>query len=277
MLVRELIATHVGAQGAVHERGIRLDEEQTPPGLVVHHDGHDAVPPVAGDLLVVAAPVGTGLRARVPMDLPLGATVMLLFEVEVAELPVGRVLAALAVADLQVVEAVVVSGTSAPTVAVVATRTDDLVVPAPYLAHDLEPGEHEGPAALRRILGEYALEGLVQRARERALMEQVGQIEVRLGQVTAERDQLQRDRADHETMVKDLEFARTEAETEHKRMLSLALDLDTARDNADKARKEIEAVLKRMRELRASRSFKVASRLARASGVGRKIIRRTGR
>src|SRR5450830_1628860 len=121
MLIKELVARYVGPQGALHERGIRLDEAQVPPGVRVHHDKgerHDtvdavstadaadadtdkAVAPVAGDLVIVNVPVGPGLPEYVDIDLPVGATMVLLLEVEVTELPVDRLLAALAVAKLQ--------------------------------------------------------------------------------------------------------------------------------------------------------------------------------
>ena len=273
MLIKELIARYVGPQGALHERGIRLDEAQVPPGVRVHHDKgerHDtvdavdavdavrrgdagdrdkAVAPVAGDLVIVNVPVGPGLPEYVDTDLPVGATMALLFEVEVTELPVDRLLAALAVAKLQVVEAAVLSGTPSPTVAVVATRTDELVAPASDLAHNLEPGDHEGSAALRRLLGEHALEGLVQPARERALRIQVGAAEARLAEVTAELEAFRIDQEAHEAvLLKDLA----------------------------KARKEADAERKRMQTLRSSKAFKVASRLTQASGVARKVIRRPG-
>ncbi len=249
MLIKELIARHVGPKGVLHERGIRLNKAQVPPGVLVHHDEDVALAPVAGDLVLATAPVGPGLPERVDTDLPLGATLALLFEVELTELPVDRVLAALAVANLQVVEAAALSGTSTTTVAVVATRTDELIVPAPTLAHDLEPGDHTSPAVLRRLLGEHAMEGLVQRARERALEAQMIALDARLSEVTAELKKLQ---ADSKT-----------------REAALARDLATARKQADTARKQLVA-------LRSSTSFKLASRLARASGVARRIIPRSG-
>ncbi len=276
MLIRELIARHVGHQGALYERGIRLDQTQVPPGLLVHHEGEDSVAPAAGDLLLVIAPVGPGMREHIDTDLPIGATEVLLLRVEAAELPVGRLLAALAVAGLQVVEAAVVSGTPAATVAVVATRTDELVAPVPYLAHELEPGDSTSPAVLRRVFGEHALEGLVQRARERALQAQLAEIKARVRDVNTELEQLLADRqnqdaivAGHEVMLRDLETARTEVITERKATQSLARELDTAR-------KEAETERKLMQSLRSSRSFKVAARLARVSGVGRRIIGRPG-
>lgn len=271
MLIRELIVRHVGTDGALHERGILVDQTQLPPGLRVHHDGDEPVAPVAGDLVLARTPAGTGLRDHVDPDLPVGATVVLLLGVEVAELPVGRVLAALAVAGLQVVEAAVVSGAPAAMVAVVATRTDELVAPQPYLAHHLEPGNHESPAALRRVLGEHTLEGLVQRARERALLAQVAEIRPRLAEVTAEREQFRADRLVYEAAARDLETARYEADAERKRMLLLVQDL---RKEAETAHQEADAERKRMRALRGSTSFKVASRLARVSGAARRIIRR---
>jgi hypothetical protein len=149
------------------------------------------------------------------------------------------VLAALAVAKLQVVEAAVVSGTSVATVAVVAKRNDELVVPQPYLAHQLEPGDHDGPAVLRRVLGEHALEGLVQRARERGHRVALGEAEARTGAVTAVLEQLQRDNE------------------------ALVLDLDTAR--------------KKMQSVRASTSFRVASRAARVARLPQRVMRRLGR
>jgi hypothetical protein len=224
---------------------------------------------VAGDLLLVSAPVGPGLREHLDTNLPVGVTVLLLLEVEVTELPVGRVLAALAAAGLQVVEAAVVSGTPAATVAVVATRTGELVAPAPYLAHELEPGDTTSPAVLRRLLGEHALEGLVQRARERALMAQIAELEAGLPGVRAELEQLRADQQDYEATVHDLDIAHKEAEAERKRMLSVARDLATARKEAAIARS-------RMQALRSSRSFKVASRIAGVSGVARRIVGRPG-
>ncbi len=249
MLINELVSRYVGPQGALHERGIRLDDAQVPPGVRVHHDGDKAVALVAGDLVIVNVPMGPGLPGYVDTDLPVGATMALLFEVGVTELPVDRLLAALAVAKLQVVEAAVLSGTPTATVAVVATRTDELIAPSPDLAHALEPGNHEGSAALRRLLGEHALEGLVQPARERALRTQVGAAEARLAEVTAELEAFRIDQQAHEAvLLKDLA----------------------------KARKEADAERKRMQTLRSSKTFKVASRLTQASGVARKVIRRPG-
>ena len=259
MLIKELIARYVGPQGALHERGIRLDEAHLPPGVRVHHadasdasdasDTSDAVAVVAGDLVLVSVPAGPGLPEYVDTNLPVGATIALLFEVEVTELPVDRLLAALAVAKLQVVEAAVLSGTPTPTVAVVATRTDELVAPAPDLAHNLEPGDHEGPAALRRLLGEHVLEALVQPARERVLRVQAGEAEARLAEVN-----------------KEMEKLRTEGQD---REAALARDLD-------KARKAVDLERKRMQTLRSSKAFKVASRLTQMSGVARRVIRRPG-
>jgi len=269
MLINELIARHIGPQGALHERDLRVDDTQLPPGTTVHHEGDqrdggaEAVAPVAGDLVLVNAPVGLGLPELVDTDLPVGASLMLLFEVELTELPVDRVLAALAVAKLQVVEAVVVSGVPAATVAVVATRTDELVVPQPSLAQNLEPGDLTGPALLRRLLGEHVLEGLVQRARENALELQVEAVEARVVEVTAELEKSRADRAVHEAaLVRDVDIARKAT--------------DTARKAAVKAGKEADAERKRMQSLRSSTSFKVASRLARVSGVARRIISRPG-
>jgi hypothetical protein len=257
MLIKELIARHLSQQGALHERGIRLNDTQTPAGVHVLHDGDGSVAPAAGDLVLVSAPVGLGLREHIDPDLPVGVTVALLFDVEVTDLPVGRVLAALAVAKLQALEATVLSDTPTATVAVVATRTDELVAPSPHLAHILEPGDHEGPAVLQRLLGEHALEGLVQPARERALRVQVGALESRLVEVTTELDKIRVDRQVREAaLVRDLGKARSEAVAE---------------------RKEADAERKRMQSLRSSTSFKVASRLARVSGVARRIIPRPGR
>jgi hypothetical protein len=263
MLIRELIVRHAGVTGAIHERDIELSPTQVPPGLRVHRSTEDAVAPVAGDLVIASAPVGSGLREHLDSDLPVGTNVVLLLEVEPSELPVGRVLAALAVAKLQVVEAVVVSGTAAAMVAVVATRTDELVSPQPYLAHELEPGDHRGPAVLRRILGEHALEGLVQRARERAIWAQVDATAARLGEVTTELEKLQADQLEREATVRDLDKARRDADTECR---TLARALETAR-------KQTETERKRMQQLRSSNSFKVASRLARISGFARRIAR----
>lgn len=297
MLIKELIAHHIGPNGALHERGIRLDEGQVPPGVRVHHDGVDvgpeatgaagvavdddlrpqfeaagdvvgpdagdaqhgagavrpdggaAVATVSGDLVIVRAPVGPGLKERVDTDLSLGVHVVLLFEVEATELPVDRILAALAAAKLQVVAASVVSGTPTPTVAVVATRTDELVVPEPPLAQNLEPGDHVGSAVLQRLVGEHVLQGLVRPARDRALQAQVAELEARVAKDTAELDKLGVDARAREA--------------------ALVRERDTARKDADAERKHLQ-------KLRASRSFKVASRLTQVSGVARKVIRRPG-
>jgi hypothetical protein len=239
MLTRELIVRHIGPQGVLHVRGLHLNQTQVPPGIRVHLDTDDELAPLAGDLIVVRVPVGPEMRENIDPDLPLGATVALLLEVEVSELPVGRVLAALAVAKLQVVEAAVVSGTSVATVVVVATRNDELVVPQPYLAHQLEPGNLDGQAVLRRVLGEHALEGLVQRARERAHRVAEGEVEARIGMAASQLEQLQK--------AND----------------SLAHDLDTA------ARK--------LQSVRSSTSYRAASRLARTARLPRRIVHRLGR
>jgi len=262
MLINELIARHIGPQGALYERDLRVDYTQLPPGTTVHHEeaqgdgATDAVAPVASDLVLVNAPVGLGLPEHVDTDLPVGASLMLLFEVELTELPVDRVLAALDVAKLQVVEAVVVSGVPAATVAVVATRTDELVVPQPSLAQTLEPGDHTGPALLRRLLGEHVLEGLVQRARENALELKVEAVEARVVEVTAELEKFRADRVVREA--------------------ALVRDVDNARKQTATALKEAEAERKLMESLRSSTSFRVASRMARMSGVARRLIPRFG-
>lgn len=256
MLTRELIVRHVGPQGSVHARGVQVDWTQLPARVPAPQDGKGNGAPAAGDLLLVSAPAGVGLREHLDLDLPIGVTVILLLEVELADLPVGRVLAALAVARLQVVEACVVSDTSVATVAVVATCTDEVVVPAPYLSHDLEPRSTQGPAVLRRLLGEHALEGLVQRARERAILAQVGDVEARFEAVSAELKQHQDVQAEYGVLLE-----------EHKAM-TLELALAQAQRDAER---------KRMRALRSSRTYKVASRLARVSGLGRRLVRRTGK
>ena len=248
MLISELIVRHVGPHGALHARGIRLNQTQVPPGIITHLDGNDAVAPVAGDLLLISAPVGPGLREHVDTDLPVGATMVLLLEAEVTELPVGRVLAALTAAKLQVLEAAAVSGTSTATVAVVATRTDELIAPQPYLALNLEPGDHGSPAHLRRVLGEHTLEGLVQRARERALEARLGEVAVELEELRAYRQHHEAIVLEYEAMVDELELARKELATERKRSMTIL----------------------------SSTSFKLASRLARGSSVVRRVIRRPG-
>ena len=265
MLIRELIARHIGPEGALHTIGIQIHEAEVPPGVTTHHDGGHSFEPAAGDLLLVSAPVCLGLEEHIDTDLPVGVKVVLLFEVEVADLPVERVLATLAVARLQVVEATVVSDpptaevASDPptaTVGVVAMRSDEPVVPQPSLAQRMEPGDHTGPAVLQRLLGEITLKGLVQPARERALRVQVGELEARIGEVTTKLEQIRVDRRNKET--------------------ALVLSRDTARKEANAARKEADAERKRMQSLRSSTSFKLASRLARASGAARRVIRRQG-
>lgn len=252
MLIRELIPRHLSPKGVLYLRGIRLDETQVPPGVRAHYDGDegvDTVALVAGDLVIVSVPVGLGLPEYIDTDLPVGVTLVLLLEVEVIELPVDRLLATLGVSKLQVVEATVLSGTRTATVAVVATRTDDLVAPMRRLAHDLEPGYQDGSVGLRRLLGEHALDGLVQPARQRALGAQVGELKARLVEV-------------------DTELGKLRAEGQE-REAGLARDLDEARREAD-------AASRRMKSMRSSRAFRVASGLTRASGVVRRIIHRPG-
>jgi hypothetical protein len=256
MLIRELIVRHVRPEGAVHVRGIQLNWAQVPAGVRTHDEGADDVAPVQGDLVVVRAPVGPGLREHLAGELPVGVAVALLLEVEVTELPVGRVLAALTYAQLQVLEAVVVTGTPGAMVAVVAVRTDELITPAPYLAHELEPeGAAGGQAVLRRLLGEHTLEGLVHRARERALLAQLGAAETKLKEGTAELEQRLAEQKQREAvMVRDLKGVRG--------------DLDAARREVDKARQQTAA-------LRSSTSFKMASSLARAWRTPRRVLRRS--
>ncbi len=285
MLIKELIVRHVGPQGALHERGLRLDDAQVPLGLTVQHEADDGADrdsavdgadrdsavdgpegdvedarnlegvetvtfaPVSGDLVVVRVPMGPGLADHVDANLPLGATMLLLLEVELTELPVSRVLAALDAARLQVVEAVVVSGVQVATVAVVATRTDELVVPEPSLAHSLEPGDHTRPAVLRRLLGEHALDGLVHLNREHALHAQVAELVAQLASGTTE---LEKSRAAWQT-----------------REAALIRDLATTR-------KELETEREQLQSLRSSTTYQVAARLASASGVARRIIPRPG-
>jgi hypothetical protein len=257
MLIRELIVRHVRPEGAVHVRGIQLNWAQVPAGVRAFDEGADDVAPVQGDLVVVRAPVGPGLREHLAGELTVGVAVALLLEVEVTEIPVGRVLAALTHAQLQVMEAVVVTGTPGAMVAVVAIRTDELITPAPYLAHELEPegAAAGGQAVLRRLLGEHTLEGLVHRARERALLAQLGAAATKLKEGTAELEQrLAEQKQQEAVLVRDLKSVRG--------------DLDAARREVDKARQQMVA-------LRSSTSFKMASSLARAWRTPRRVLRRS--
>lgn len=263
MLIRELIVRHVGPQGAVHMRGIQLNWAQVPTGVRAYDDGASDVAPVEGDLVVVRAPVGPGLREHLEVDLPVGVALALLLDVEVTELPVGRVLAALTIAKLQVVEAAVMTGTPGPMVAVVGMRTDELITPAPYLASELEPGgSAPGQAVLVRLLGEHMLEGLVHRARERALLAQLGEASLKLREGTAELDQRLAERGEHEAvLVRDLKGARG--------------DLEAARKDLKAARSEVDASRQQSQAIRSSTSFKMASRLARTWRLPRQVLRRS--
>jgi hypothetical protein len=256
MLIRELIVRHLHSDGAVHVRGTQLNWAQVPAGVRVYQEGADDGAPVQGDLVVVRAPVGPGLREHLSGDLPLGTALALLLDVEVTELPVGRVLAALTFSGLQVVEAVVVTGAPEAMVAVVAIRTDELIAPAPYLAHELEPdGTAGGQAVLQRLLGEHTLEGLVHRARERALLAELGGAAAKLKEGTGEL----------ERRLSDI----TEQEA------AQARDLKNVRGDLDAARREADSVRQKMLALRSSTSFKMASSLARAWRLPRRVLRRS--
>ena len=253
MLIRELILHHVG-QGAVHQRGYTLPPTQTP-GLRLH-PAEEHSTPEAGDLVLVKAPGGGQLAGVIEDGLPEGTTVVLLVPTEPADLPTGRVVNALIGSGLKLLEAVVASGMREPTVAVVARRSDEVVLPLPYAARELEPA----PAAssepstdtLTRILAESVLENLTQRARERVLLEELGGAQDR--QRTAERQQ------------QDLEGLK-----------ALPDEMSTLKSERDALKAERDAARKRLGQVESSTTYRLASTLARASGTVRRLPRRSGR
>lgn len=248
MLIRELILHHVG-DGTVHQRGYALPLTQTT-GIRLHPVGAE-VEPAAGDLLLLSARVDRRFDV-VPADLPEGTTVVLLVPTEPARLPVGRVIHALLGAGLKIIEAVVASGTRQPTVAVVARRSDVLVLPEPYLARELEPPIHssgdQSTDVLARVLAESVLENLGQRARERELLAELGDAEER-------QREAERVRAESEPLLEELATVKAER-------------------NALKA--ERNALKKRLGQVESSTTYRLASTLARASGRVRRRIPRLG-
>ena len=253
MLIRELILHHVGT-GAVHQRGYTLPPTQTP-GLRLH-PAEETVAPEAGDLLLVKAPGDGQLSGVVEDDLPEGTTVVLLVATEPAELPVGRVVNALVGAGLQLVEAVVASGLREPTVAVVARRSAATVLPLPTAARELEPAP-DGPAGaeqgvLARVLAESVLENLTARARERALLTELGGAEDR--QRTAERQQ---------QALEDLK--------------ALPDELSTVKAEQTALKVERDALKKRLGQVESSTTYRLASKLARVSGTVRRRPARRGK
>ncbi|BAK35582.1 hypothetical protein MLP_25680 [Microlunatus phosphovorus NM-1] len=246
MLIRELILHHVG-DGTVHQRGYALPLTQTP-GIRLHPAGAE-VEPAAGDLLLLSASAGGRFADVVPADLPEGTTVVLLVPTEAARLPIGRVVHALLSSRLQIIEAVIASGMRQPTVAVVARRSDELLLPQPYLARELEPapgpdGEQRG--VLARFLAESVLENLGQRARERELLAELGEAQDR--QRAAER-------------------ARGESE-------QLLEEIATVKAERNALKTERNALRKRLGNVESSTTYRLASRLARGAGKVRRLVPR---
>jgi hypothetical protein len=139
-----------------------------------------------GDVLVAATDdVATAgeLVATVGAD----AAVVMVWTGPVELLPLGAVLDAVLAAGGQVVEAVPLEarGTSC---AIVAVRAQGVLAPAPYLteppagaANDSDDrDDSDDSAALRRIVAEWALGGLVQRALTRRSEEQLARLEAEL-------------------------------------------------------------------------------------------------
>lgn len=133
MLIRELILHHVG-DGTVHQRGYALPPTQTS-GIRLHPIGVE-VEPAAGDLLLLSAQSDSRFGDVLSGDLPEGTTVVLLIATTPARLPIGRLVDALLNSGLKIIESVVASGMGQPTVAIVARRSDELLLPRPYLARE---------------------------------------------------------------------------------------------------------------------------------------------
>ena len=130
----------------------------------------------AGDLVIVRAPDAPGLRDLLPDQLPIGSHLALLLDLEASRLPVGRLLSALSGIGVQVVAAAPLSSFRTPVTAVVGMRSDELVPPAPLLAHSLDARKTADDDLVARLLGEHVLEGLVFRARERALVAELASV-----------------------------------------------------------------------------------------------------
>lgn len=247
MLIRELILHHLG-DGSVHQRGYALPATQTP-GIRLHPVGAE-VEPEAGDLLLLSAAADGRFADVLSGDLPEGTTVVLLVATEPARLPVGRLVNALLSSGLKIVEAVVASGMRRPTVAVVARRSDVLLLPRPYLARELEPapdaGGEQPTEVLARILAESVLENLSQRARERELLAELGKAQD--SQRVAERV-----RGDAKDLLEELATVKAERNT-----------LKTERN----------ALRKRLRQVESSTTYRLASSLARGSGKIRRLVPR---
>jgi hypothetical protein len=206
--------------------------------------------------LLVRAPGDGQLAGVIDGDLPEGATVVLLVPTEPAELPTGRVVNALIGSGLKLIEAVVASGMREPTVAVVARRSDEVILPLPYAARELEPqpassGE-QSTEVLTRILAESVLENLTQRARERQLLAELGGAQDR--QRTAEHRQ------------QELEGLK-----------ALPDSLSTVESERDALKAERDAVKKRLGQVESSTTYRLASRLARVSGKARRLAGRAGK
>jgi hypothetical protein len=249
MLIRELILHHVG-DGAVHQRGYAVPKTQTT-GIRLHPLGA-LIEPKSGDLLLVSVAADSRLAEAVDNDLPLGATVVLLIPTEPALLPVGRVVNTLVGSRLKLIEAVVASGMRQPTVAVVARRSDEVLLPPPYLARALEPASdaaaEQSADVLTRILAESVLENLTQRARERELLAELG---------AAQDGQRALERA-------------------HEKLKELPEELAAVKAERNALKAERNALKKRLYQIESSTTYRLAQRLARGSGKIRRLVPRGG-
>lgn len=266
MLIRELILHHVG-DGVVHQRGWALPENQAT-GIRLHPPG-EPTGPAPADLVLLGVDADGEPVEAISDELPLGTTVVLLVPTEPARLPVGRLVNALVGSGLKFVEVFVVSGMQQPTVAVVARRSDEALLPPPSLASALEPvsdAATELPAdALTRVLAELELEDLRQRARQRELLAELGASEHR-------RKTLERAHERLSGLPAELTAVKAERSALKTERRALKAERNALRAERNALRRERNALQKRLSRVESSTSYRVARKIARGSGRIRRLV-----
>jgi FtsZ-binding cell division protein ZapB len=273
MLIRELILHHVG-DGAVHQRGYALPETQTA-GLQLHPLGAP-IEPESGDLLLLGVAADGRLAEAVGDHLPLGTAVVLLIPTEPARLPVGRVVNELVGSGLKLVEAFVLSGMQQPTVAVVARRSDEVLLPPPSLARALEPvndaATERSAGALTRILAESVLQNLAQRARERELLADLGAAEDRCRKLERAYESLEVLPAELTAVKAERSALKTERKALKTERNALRAERNALRVERNALRREGNALKKRLTRVEASTSYRLARKIARGSERIRRLV-----
>jgi hypothetical protein len=145
-------------------------------------------------------------------DLPSDVYAAIALTVPIAELPVGPIIDTVLSAGAQVRELAPVQSREATCVLLV-TRSDELVVPAPYLRPQAAPDTLDQPA-LHRLLAEQVIDSVVSRARQSAGIARAEAADTEIANLRSQLESAQADRDRRVAAVnKELEAAKRRVDT----------------------------------------------------------------